>query len=65
MSLDEKLAKIISLLFALVVMAFVVYLAFTTKWLVYALAFSNVAVIGGLFFLVSKEVLKTIKEDTE
>ena len=65
MPLDEKIIKIASLLFALMVMGVTAYFVLTVKWFVYALAFSNIMVLGLLFFLVSKEIIETWNKKTE
>lgn len=59
MYIEEKIAKIASLLFALALIAFTFYLLVTTKWLVYVFAFSNVLVMAVLFILVSRQIIDT------
>lgn len=65
MPLDEKITKIASLIFALMIMGMAAYFAVTTKWFVYMLAFSNIIVIGLLFFLIFKEILETWNKKEE
>lgn len=65
MYLDEKIAKIASLLFALAIIGFGLYLLFTVKWLVYFLASFNIITLGLIFALLCRELIETWKKESE
>lgn len=65
MHLDEKIAKIASLLFSMAMIALGFYLLFTVKWLVYALASANIITLGLLFALTCRELINTWKQGPE
>lgn len=62
-SLDEKITFVASLLFAILMMAGMLYFVFTTTWLVYALATCNVVVIVGLIFMTVKEIVREMMDN--
>ena len=65
MPTDEKLAKTISLIFALAIIGFGLYLLFTVKWLLYFLASFNIITLGLIFALLCRELMETWKKESE
>jgi hypothetical protein len=65
MRLEDKINRMVSLLFALVLMGFGLYLVLTTKWLVYVLATFNIITFGLLFVLTFRELIETWRKDAE
>lgn len=65
MRLENKINRMVSLLFALVLMGFGIYLVLTTKWLVYVLASFNIITFGLLFVLTFRELIETWRKDAE